>query len=117
MPDLATVEVRRRGDAVVVAIRGEVDISNVEEVEKALAASVDNGVRRHVIDLSETVYLDSVGIRLLFAFAEQLRARRQEVHVVVPEDAPIRRVLMLVDLPGLVPMHASVDALGLGGEG
>ena len=114
MAELAQIEVRRRGDAVIVAIRGEVDISNVDEVEKALAGAAENGVRRHVIDLSETIYLDSVGIRMLFSFSEQLRARRQECHIVVPEDAPIRRVLTLVDLPQVVPVHATLEELLLG---
>ena len=114
MAELAQIEVRRRGDAVIVSIRGEVDISNVEEVEKALAGAGEDGVRRFVIDLTETLYLDSVGIRLLFAFAEQLRARRQECYIIVPEDAPIRRVLMLVDLPQVVPLHATLDELMLG---
>lgn len=113
MTELARVDVEHRDDTAIVSIQGEVDISNADEVSKAISSALGRDAKRHVIDLSKTQYLDSVGVRLLFALAEQLGARRQQLHVVVPEDATIRRVLLLADLPKIVPMHASLDAIGL----
>lgn len=116
MGELARVEVEQRGDACVVRILGEVDVSNAEEVGALLDSSVDNLSMVHVVDLSDTAYLDSVGVRLLFSLAERLRARRRDLHVVVPEGAVIRRVLLLADLPRLATLHASLQEV-LGTDG
>ena len=43
-------------------------------------------------DQTQTAYLDSSGVSLVFELAERLNSRQQHVRVVVPEDAPLRRV-------------------------
>jgi anti-anti-sigma factor len=61
------------------------------------------------IDLTATAYLDSSGVHLLFDLAERLQRRQQQLRVVVPEDAPVRRVLRIVELDETVPVTASVE--------
>ena len=112
MPDqIGWVIVERRGEEPVIKILGEIDISNAAQVEKALDDSFDNARERHVVDLSDTTYFDSSGIRVLFSLAARLRSRRQELHIIVPEDGLTRRVLELTGLPQLVPVHASLAEL------
>jgi hypothetical protein len=48
-------------------------------------------------------------VHLLFGLAERLQRRQQQLRVVVPEGAPIRRVLRIVELDGAVPVVAAVD--------
>jgi anti-anti-sigma factor len=107
---LERLELSRRGSVVVAQVSGEVDLSNAASVTERLIASMPNTATALVLDLSGTDYLDSSGVRLIFELAQRLRNRRQELHLVVPADSNIRRVLMLTEVERVVPMAASVDA-------
>ena len=102
------------GDAVLARLKGEVDLSNARSVEEKLLAAVPNTASGLVLDLSPTHHLDSSGVRLIFELAERLDNRRQQLEIVVPDDSPIRRVLLLTGIHRVVPMFASVDAVPQG---
>jgi anti-anti-sigma factor len=98
------------GDDVVIArVSGEIDLSNASQVREDLAAAVPNSANGLVIDLTATTYLDSSGVHLVFELSERLHLRQQQLRVVVPSDAPIRRVLRIVELDESVPVTADVD--------
>jgi anti-sigma B factor antagonist len=108
MSELADLDLS--GDDVVVArLSGEVDLSNATEVGDELSGSVPNSALGLVLDLTATTYLDSSGVHLIFDLAERLRTRQQQLRIVVPAGAPIRRVLRIVELDDSVPVLASVD--------
>jgi anti-anti-sigma factor len=108
--ELAEVEVIEHPVAPIVKIRGEIDLSNTASIRAELIEAVPHGARGIVLDLTETTYLDSSGVRLLFDLAERLQARRQQLALVVTEQALVRRVLVLTRLDDAVPLHASLDA-------
>lgn len=113
MGEMARVEIERWGDASIARVSGEIDISNAQEIGEMLERGLAKGKGDQIIDLTDVGYLDSVGVRLIFSLAERLRGRRRELHLVVPDDAVIRRVLELADVPKMVRMHARLDdALG-----
>jgi anti-sigma B factor antagonist len=66
--------VRRTGDAVVIGVRGEVDLHNSPalrtEILKQLA---DPGVRRLVLNLAAVPYMDSSGIAVFVEALQKLR--------------------------------------------
>ena len=64
-------------DTVVAAVSGEIDGSNAGEVQRAVAEHVPTTARSLVIDLSQTSYIDSTGVELLFELARRLSSRRQ----------------------------------------
>jgi anti-anti-sigma factor len=105
LSDLARFEFRRDKATSVLRVLGEVDISNAADLSAALEAAAPNGHPTLVVDLSETTYLDSAGVQLLFQVSERLRARRQEVRIVVPRESPIRAVLELTGLPQVVSLE------------
>jgi anti-anti-sigma factor len=107
--ELANVVVRRRGTVCVATITGEIDISNVDEVASLLEDQLAEDATVQVIDLTGTSYLDSAGLRILYVIAERLRARRRTLHLVVPEEASILRLLELIDLPRHVEMHSRIE--------
>ena len=109
MNDMPQVSVEEAGDVVVARVAGEVDLASADEVGADLAAAVPNRALGLVVDLSGTSYLDSSGVSLLFDLAERLRRRQQELRLVVPEKAPLRRVLRIVDAGGVVPILESVE--------
>src|SRR5438093_12400727 len=97
--ELARVEAVQRGLRCLIRLHGEVDISNAKEVSATIQEAVPNDAAEVVIDLTDTAYLDSVGLSLLLRLFERLQARRQQVKLVVGAESPIRAVLELTGLP------------------
>ena len=96
-------------DVIVARVTGEIDLSNAAEIGAELAAGVPNSALGLVVDLTATSYLDSSGVHLVFDLAERLRRRQQQLRVVVPPGAPVRRVLRIVRLDSAVPVVPTVD--------
>jgi anti-sigma B factor antagonist len=97
-PELASVSVERHEDVQVVRVAGEVDISNASRLEADISDVVPNDATGLVIDLSDTHYLDSAGIRMLFELHGRLEDRRQRLGAVVPADSLIRGALVVTEV-------------------
>jgi anti-anti-sigma factor len=109
MNPLAVVTMDEHGPALVARVQGEIDLSNVDEIRTLLVAAVSHEVECLILDLKETTYLDSTGVRLLFEIAERLQGRRQQLRIVVDDDALVRRVVSLTQLDQRVPTDSSVE--------
>jgi anti-sigma B factor antagonist len=94
----------------VTRLDGEIDASNVHDVGDRLRSMVTNQSFSLVVDLSGIAYVDSAGINLLFALAEELRGRQQRLAVVVADGSPIARMIALTGLDRVVSMHATLPA-------
>ncbi|HEY3249243.1 MAG TPA: STAS domain-containing protein [bacterium] len=93
-------------------VSGEVDLSNIADVRAAIAGAITNASRALVVDLSGTTYMDSRGVHLLFELAERLARSQQQFAVVVPPEAPIRRLLLITHLDQAAAIHETVgDAI------
>jgi anti-anti-sigma factor len=92
----------------IVCVSGEIDLSNAARVRDAIGAAVLD-LPVVVLDLTGTAYVDSAGIALLFRLAERLSYNRQEFHLVVPPESPIRRVIRLTKLDQVVSVEDKVD--------
>jgi anti-anti-sigma factor len=106
----AEIAVERRGAVLVARLSGEVDMTNSSYVGEELTRSVPNDAVALVVDLSETRYLDSAAIELLFDLARRLRRRRQTLRLVLPPASPLKRVLELTEIASATPVHDSLDA-------
>ena len=102
---LARVVEEQRDDVSIAAIEGEIDSSNVHEIGERLRALLTNRSTALVVDLTETTYLDSAGINLLFELAGELTDRQQRLRLVVPAATPVLRMLTIAGLIGTVPTH------------
>jgi anti-sigma B factor antagonist len=107
---LADLTEERHGDVMVVAIAGEVDASNAAEIGERLRRMTPNEAKALLVDLSETVYLDSAGINTLFALHSELHDRRQQLLLVVPDGNPMKRTLQIAGLDETVTLHPTRDA-------
>ena len=113
MSELARIEATEVDGAAVVRISGEIDLSNAAVLMNAIGDAVSHDATLVFVDLSETAYLDSSGIAMIFRLAERLGYRRQELRLVVPADAPIRAVLELTSVHRVIPVQdALVDSPG-----
>ena len=106
---LAHIADERRGGLAIARIEGEIDASNVEWVESRLRALLTNQSDGLVVDLSATTYLDSAGIALWFALAEDLRQHQQQLRLVVADQSSIARMLTLTGLDEAVPTHPTLE--------
>jgi anti-anti-sigma factor len=94
-------------ETAVAVLDGELDTANVGEVAARLRRLVENRATRLIVDLDQVTYLDSAGINLLFAIGGDLRARQQELHLVVRPGSPIERMLRIAGAEAAFPTHAS----------
>ena len=115
MTSIIRVREERRDHAVAAVLDGELDAASVGEVAVKLRRVVANQQLRLVIDLGSVTYLDSAGINLLYAVAEEVRARQQELHLVVVPGSPIERMLKIVGADRAFPVHASLEEALAGG--
>ena len=106
---LAHITDERRGDLAIARVEGEIDASNVKWVESRLRALLTNQSDGLVVDLSATTYLDSAGIALWFALAEDLRQHQQQLHLVVLDGSSIARMVALTGLDETVPTHPTLE--------
>ncbi len=95
----------------VVAVRGDLDISGVARVRRALT-DLEAG-ERHVIalDLREVVHLDSSALRLLLDAEERARRRGRRFVVVAGPRGAVARLLTLTMLAGHVEVVGDLAVL------
>ena len=82
------------GDAVIVTLVGEMDMSNAPALSAALRDVLDTRPTRVTVDLADLSYLDSSGIRALANAAQRASEVGCELAVHNPSP-PARRVLEL----------------------
>lgn len=109
MTELARVDANTVNSTTIVRVSGEIDLSNAEDVRDAIGAAVPDAATLIVLDLSDTAYVDSAGIAMIFRLAERLGYNRQELRLVVPPDAPIRAVIRLTKLDQVI---STQDGIG-----
>jgi anti-sigma B factor antagonist len=112
MPELARLSFETDGDVELAHVAGEVDASNVADLSKRLLEAVSNKARALVLDLTETSYIDSSGISLIFDAAARMGNRRQELRLVVLPKSFVGEVLAAVSMEDSIPIDpALADAL------
>ena len=108
-------DVERQDGVPVVRPREDIDAANAAALREQLADCVDPATDRLIVDLSETRYIDSAGIDMLFRLAELLRQRRTKLLLVIAPESNLARLAEIVGLPRAMAIHASLRA-ALGAE-
>jgi anti-anti-sigma factor len=118
MSKLAKISHESAGVVEVARVDGDIDASNVEALSESLLGSIPNSARALVLDLSNTTYIDSSGVSLIFDVATRLRNRRQKLRLVVVPRSFVAEVLAAVKLEDMVPIDPAMsDALKAVGVG
>lgn len=102
---LAEIELAQQQGVRIVAVAGELDISNIGALEE-VTFDLPNERLGVVIDLSAATYIDSAALGLLFRLRGALQRRGQALRVVCPPACSARRVL---DLTGFDPEATDSD--------
>ncbi len=105
MTEQAAASVTARGDTVVVALRGEVDVLNVEQVRVAVHEAIAARPREILVDLAALSFIDSTGLgALIFGFQ-----RARDARIAFRLAHPTRLVRQVLVLSGLLEVVELVD--------
>jgi anti-anti-sigma factor len=107
---LADIQFSDHERVVLVRLTGEVDLSNAESIESAIAEATPNRAVALILDISALDYLDSAGIHLVYKLREKLRARGQPLRLVIPADSPANDALRLAGVSQAVETVPTLDA-------
>jgi anti-sigma B factor antagonist len=88
------IEVREVEGAALLGLFGELDLSEVEQVEKALAAIEAKQPKVLVIDLRGVEFMDSSGIRLVVGADMRARQEDRSLQLIRGPD-PVHRVFTI----------------------
>lgn len=100
-----TVTARADADTVMIALAGEIDLSNAGFVEQQISHSITNHVMHVAVDLTEVGYIDSVGMRVLFSLTTRLETAQIGLKLVSPIGSPARRVIEISGLDSIVDVE------------
>ena len=89
-----------------VAVSGELDMSNSPELRRRVTAALRGGRACVVIDLGRLTYMDSSGLAALIAAHQATTARGGRLALVIGSDS-VRRTLQVRGLDRLFTLSAS----------
>ena len=96
----------RRDDAVVVALAGELDLYNAEEIRGVLAEAIASGPRCVVVDLADVEFIDSTALGVLIEARAELG--NNSFRLAAPQ-LGTRRTLQVSGLDRRLAVHDTVD--------
>ncbi len=107
----ARVTVLQPPRATVACVEGDLDLVSLPQVERELraAATSREGQSLLAVDVTAVTYLNSAAIRLLYDLAEDLRARRRQLRVVMSSNAPLRTLFRRLRFDTVIPVHDTID--------
>lgn len=97
-----------QGDAAVASVIGEFDISSADELRRVITTGCAEASGL-VLDLTETVYLDSSAIRTLLSLSRMFQTRGGAVAAVVPARGLVRKVVLVSGFDAVMPVVETRD--------
>ena len=97
------------GEAAVITLPEEIDISNSEQVRDELLLLLNRGPAVLIVDMTETTFCDSAGVNALVRAHKRATANGAEIRVVVASRG-VQRVLAITGVDRLIPVYPSVTA-------
>lgn len=101
----ASVETSAEDGSMRIAVSGEIDLANASAVEAEIRDAVSDQPKAVSVDLTGITYMDSAGVRILFALASRLRTLRIKLDFIVPLDSPTRRLIELSGFESLAALR------------
>jgi anti-anti-sigma factor len=116
-PEALTVEYRYPADGVtVLSLIGDCDLATVTLLRRALAYVVEDDPELLVVDLSSTTFLDSTGLRAVYAANVKRRRKRQD-GIVLVTNAMTRRLFEIAGVDKTMSLASDLEAVVMpGGE-
>jgi stage II sporulation protein AA (anti-sigma F factor antagonist) len=93
-------------DSVVIRVRGEIDMSNVEMLHSQILEAIGH-VGSASLDLSIVSYIDSQGLRLLKRIADRLALGGVELTVIAPPESIAGQLLAITKMGNYLRISSS----------
>jgi anti-anti-sigma factor len=105
------------GQLAVITMPEEIDMSNGAEVQAGLLAALGQQPRVLVVDMTQTTFCDSAGVRAIMLSHRQASAQDTDFRLVISSPG-VHRVFSIIGAGELVQIHPDLpSALGTGPEG
>lgn len=98
-----------RDDVLIATLAGDIDIVNHAEVSASLLTAALDGGPLLVTDLNSVNYVDSNGVRMLFALARELAHSRIGWAVALLDDSPLQRLFKVTAFDEVTPILPSIE--------
>jgi anti-anti-sigma factor len=95
-------------DQVVVRLTGEIDLSTVEQLRRALLDAAEAGTARVVVDVAQATFWDCSGLHELAVFTDELARAGRQCRIVRAIPAT-RRLIGLADYAPLLQLDGPLD--------
>jgi anti-anti-sigma factor len=107
----AKVTVQQPPRATLARVEGDLDLVSLPSVEQELRAAATDSEAQDLlaVDVTDVTYLNSAAIRLLYDLAEDLRARRRQLRLVMSSTAPLRALFRRLRFDTVIPLHDTID--------
>jgi anti-sigma B factor antagonist len=104
------VETEERDGLVRIALRGELDLSTVRQVEEEITRAETSNPPLIVLDLGSLRFLDSTGLRLIMTADQRARDQGRRVAIVRGPDS-VNRVFTITKLGDRLEIVDDISAL------
>jgi anti-sigma B factor antagonist len=109
IPDAFTVDELDVDGVPVLTVHGDLDIGTAPRLCWRIDEARRKWIRALVLDLSETDFCDSTGLRALAGAERELAAQRGRLVVVVPATGPVARLFDVAGARELFQVHLTRD--------
>ena len=91
----ADIRSKHEGDAVSVAVAGEIDLSTADQLDAAIREAEETETNRIVVDLSDLSFVDSTGLGVLLDAINRSRRNGNRLSFVLSKHEAVVRLLDL----------------------
>lgn len=108
MPELAIETKILSKDWLSITVEGEIDLATADELSSALEQAISNGSEHVVVDLNQSPFMDSTGLKTL-VMAQRSLAEEDRDLVLAVKGGPISRLIDVSGVESSIRVVASVE--------
>jgi anti-sigma B factor antagonist len=99
-------KIRREGPQAVITMPAEIDAANADQVRQALLSAASPDVAVLIVDMSETTFCDSAGVRAIIAAYRQAAAAGTRLRLVTTS---VLRIFQVIGADQLIPIYPTLE--------
>jgi anti-anti-sigma factor len=96
----------RKADVVILALSGKLDATTAKTFEEKIIGAINSGGQRLVVDLSQTDFVSSAGLRVFFLAAKRLQGTDGKI-VLCSMNDHVRHVFDLAGFSSILSIQGS----------
>jgi len=102
------ITLKETNDVVIISLIGTLDTNTSPEAEVEINKSLENGANKMAIDLENTRYVSSAGLRIFLATAKKMMAKSGNVILCRPNDI-VKEILHVSGFNKIIDVRGSVE--------